>query len=273
MPREVFFNRPAGVGRASPLTFSRRERAVGVRATRRTDCVHETFVAPPQGKIMRARCFRDRREAGRALVPLLRAYVDRDDVVVLALPRGGVPVGYEIAMALRAPLDVFAVRKLGVPGREELAMGALAGAGDAVVDRALIEALGLSQKDVARVVDRERAELARRQILYRDHRPYPPIEGNVVILVDDGLATGASMYAAIDALRHLRPVRVVAAIPVAPPQTCRTLQQYADEIFCYETPDPFVAVSEWYEDFDQIDDAEVRRLLTDADMRRRTRIE
>jgi len=223
--------------------------------------------------MVRARYFRDRREAGRALAPLLGAYVDRDDVVVLALPRGGVPVGYEIATALPAPLDVFAVRKLGVPGREELAMGALAGAGDAVVDRALIEALGLSGADVTRVIERERAELLRRQNLYRDHRPYPRIEGNVVILVDDGLATGASMYAAIDALRHMHPVRVVAAIPVAPAETCRTLKRYADELFCCETPDPFIAVSAWYEDFEQVGDAEVRRLLTDADMQRRPQID
>jgi putative phosphoribosyl transferase len=222
---------------------------------------------------MRARCFRDRRAAGRALASLLSAYADRNDVVVLALPRGGVPVGYEIATAIHAPFDIFAVRKLGVPGHEELAMGALADGGGAVVDRALIEELGLSEADVARVVQRERAELARRQSLYRDHRPYPQIEGNVVILVDDGLATGASMFAAADALRHLHPARVVAAIPVAPPQTCRALHRYADDVVCYETPHPFVAVSEWYDDFDQVGDREVRRLLADADSKRRERVE
>jgi putative phosphoribosyl transferase len=222
---------------------------------------------------MRARCFHDRREAGRTLATLLRAYADRDDVVVLALPRGGVPVGYEIATALRAPLDIFAVRKLGVPGREELAMGALAGTGHAVVDRAFIEALGLSEAAVAHVVERERAELARRQSLYRDHRPYPLIENNVVILVDDGLATGASMFAGVDALRHMHPVRIVAAIPVAPAQTCRALRQYADEIVCCETPEPFVAVSEWYDDFDQVSDREVRRLLAKAEIKRRQRVD
>jgi putative phosphoribosyl transferase len=222
---------------------------------------------------MKARRFRDRRAAGRALAPLLIAYADRDDVVVLALPRGGVPVAYEIATALHAPLDVFAVRKLGVPGQEELAMGALAGAGNAVVDGALVKALGLSDADVARVVERERTELVRRQSLYRDHRPYPRIEGNIVILVDDGLATGASMLAALHALRHLCPGRIIAAAPVAPPQTCRSLRLSADDIVCYETPDPFVAVSEWYDDFDQVDDREVRRLLGDADARRRKRVD
>jgi predicted phosphoribosyltransferase len=240
---------------------------------RRPDRVHKTFVAALESERMRPRCFRDRREAGRALAPLLRVYAGRDDVVVLALPRGGVPVAYEIATALRAPLDVFTVRKLGVPGREELAMGALAGIGDAVVDFALIEELGLSGADIARIIERERAELLRRQNLYRDHRPYPRIEENVVILVDDGLATGASMFAVIGALRHMHPARVVAAIPVAPAEACRSLELVADELFCCETPEPFVAVSAWYEDFEQVGDTEVRRFLTDADMQRRPRID
>jgi putative phosphoribosyl transferase len=217
---------------------------------------------------MRGPCFRDRREAGRLLAPMLRAYAERDDVVVLALPRGGVPVGFEIALALGAPFDVFAVRKLGVPGQEELAMGALAGSGEAVVDRALIETLGLSRTDVARVIERERVELARRQNLYRDQRPYARIEGQTVIVVDDGLATGASMFAAVDALRQLHPARIVVAVPVGPAQTCQTLRQYADDIVCYQTPDPFGAVSAWYVDFDQISDQEVRRLLAEAGFKR-----
>jgi putative phosphoribosyl transferase len=221
---------------------------------------------------MKPRRFCDRREAGRALAPLLNAYAERDDVVVLALPRGGVPVGYEIATALHAPFDVFAVRKLGVPGHEELAMGALAGPGNAVVDCALIAQLRLSEAEVARVVERERAELGRRQSLYRDQRPDPHIEGRTVILVDDGLATGASMFAAVDAVRHLLPAQVVAAIPVAPPHTCQALCRFADEVVCCQTPEPFVAVSEWYDDFTQVGDREVRRLLADADVERRRRV-
>jgi putative phosphoribosyl transferase len=217
---------------------------------------------------MTARCFRDRSEAGRLLSPLLSAYAGRDDVVVLALPRGGVPVGYEIATALHVPFDVFAVRKLGVPGQEELAMGALAGAGETVVDRAMIETLGLSRADVARVIERERVELARQQRLYRDHRPYPRVEENIVILVDDGLATGASMYVAVEALRHMRPARIVVAVPVAPPDTFRILRLHADDVICYETPEPFGAVGAWYDDFNQVGDREVRRLLADADAKR-----
>jgi putative phosphoribosyl transferase len=216
---------------------------------------------------MRGLCFRDRREAGRLLAPMLREYAARDDVVVLALPRGGVPVGFEIALALGAPFDAFAVRKLGVPGQEELAMGALAGSGAAVVDRALIEALGLSRVEVARVIERERVELSRRQNLYRDHRPYPRIEGKTVIVIDDGLATGASMFAAVDALRQLNPARIIVAVPVGPAQTCQTLRQHADDVVCYQAPDPFCAVSAWYVDFDQISDQEVRRLLAEAGVR------
>jgi predicted phosphoribosyltransferase len=221
-----------------------------------------------ESKERRMARFRDRREAGRRLTPLLRDYAERADVVVLALPRGGIPVGFEIARALHAPFDSFAVRKIGVPGQEELAMGALAGAGEVVVDRTLIETLGLSKADVARVIERERVELTRRQRLYRDHRPYPPVAGNVVILVDDGLATGASMLAAVDALRHMHPAQIVVAVPVAPEQTCRVLRGQVDDVICCQTPEPFIAVGAWYDDFDQIDDREVRRLLTQAHLLR-----
>jgi len=211
---------------------------------------------------MRVRHFRDRREAGRLLAPLLRKYAGRSDVVVLALPRGGVPVGYEVAAALHVPLDVFAVRKLGVPGHEEFAMGALASVDETVVDGALIDAFSLSRAAVQRVIERERAELIRRQRHYRDRRPSPHVEGQVVILVGDGLAVGASLFAAVDALRHMRPARIVVALPVAPADTFHMLRRYADEVVVYTAPDSFEAVSAWYGDFEQVGDDEVRRLLT-----------
>jgi len=211
---------------------------------------------------MRVRHFRDRREAGRLLAPLLRDYAGRSDVVVLALPRGGVPVGYEIAGALHAPLDMFAVRKLGVPGHEEFAMGALASVDEAVIDGALIDAFSLSREAVQRVIERERTELIRRQCQYRDRGPSPHVEGRVVILVGDGLASGASMFAAVDALRHMRPARIIVAVPIAPADTCRTLRRHADELVLYIAPDSFESVSAWYEDVEQVGDDEVRRLLT-----------
>ena len=210
------------------------------------------------------RPYHDRREAGRALVPLLHAYAARDDVVVLALPRGGVPVAYEIAIALGAPLDVFAVRKLGVPGQEELAMGAIGTGGADVLNFEVIDALRISHGEVVRVAERERRELERRERLYRDNRPYPRIEGKTVLLVDDGLATGASMLVAVQALRQMRPDRIVVAVPVAPASTCAMLRRHADAVICAQTPVPFGGVGSWYVDFTQVSDDDVRLLLASA---------
>jgi len=204
--------------------------------------------------------FRNRREAGQALASLLLRYRDDPTAVVLGLPRGGVPVAHEVSRALHAPLDVFVVRKLGLPGHEEFAMGAIA-SGDVRVDNPDVLPLALPQDMVDAVVARERAELARREALYRGNRPPVALAGRTVILVDDGLATGASMRAAIAAVRLARPARVVVAVPVAAPETCRALQGEADEVVCARTPEPFMAVGAWYEDFAQTSDAEVHALL------------
>jgi putative phosphoribosyl transferase len=213
---------------------------------------------------MTPRRFRDRHEAGRCLVKPLLDYAGRRDVVVLALPRGGVPVAFEIARALHAPLDVLTIRKVGVPGCSEFAMGAVGSGGTQILDRCLIDRLGVSRREVLDAVERERRELNRRLSLYRDHRPFPRIDKNIVLLVDDGLATGASMVVAVGALRNLRPARIVLAVPVAPAATCRVLRGHADEVVCLQTPDPFVAVGAWYDDFAQVSDDEVRALLGDA---------
>jgi putative phosphoribosyl transferase len=212
--------------------------------------------------------FRDRREAGQLLASLLRHLHDRADVVVLALPRGGVPVAYEVALAIGAPLDVFAVRKLGVPGHEELAMGAIGSGGAYVLNYDLIDALGVTRGDIVRIAGREREELERRQHLYRDSRPYPDIEGKTVVLIDDGLATGASMLVAVNALRQKHPAQIIVAVPVAPPETCAMLREHADDVVCYETPEPFGGVGAWYEDFSQTTDDEVRAMLNEAALRR-----
>jgi predicted phosphoribosyltransferase len=208
--------------------------------------------------------FRDRREAGRTLARALQAYANRPDVVVLALPRGGVPVAYEVASALHAPLDVFTVRKLGVPGYEELAMGAVASGGVYVLDRELLDALGLHPEQFADVVRRELAELSRRESAYRSECPRPDVRGKTVILIDDGLATGASMLAAIAALRRLDPARIVVAVPVGSPETCDALRGAADEVVCAITPSSFSAVGAHYVDFRQTSDEEVRELLKAA---------
>jgi predicted phosphoribosyltransferase len=215
-----------------------------------------------------AQGFHDRRQAGRRLAPLLRHFAGRGDVVVLALPRGGVPIAYEVALAIGAPLDVFTVRKLGVPGHEEFAMGAIGSGGACVRNTDVIEALHISPDDVMRVVERERRELERREHLYRDHRPYPKLDGKVVIVVDDGLATGSSMLVAVNALRQEHPAKIVIAVPVAPPDTCTMLRGYADEVICCETPEPFGGVGAWYDDFSQVTDEEVRALLNQAVLER-----
>jgi erythromycin esterase-like protein/predicted phosphoribosyltransferase len=210
------------------------------------------------------RLFRDRRDAGRSLAGLLDGYRDRPDVVVLALLRGGVPVGYEVATALGAPLDVFAVRKLGVPDQEELAMGAIASGGTMVVDDDVMRGLDIAPEVVQRVAEREGRELVRREAAYREGRPSPEVAGKVAIVVDDGLATGSSMRAAVEALRALGPSRIVVAVPATPESTCRELSALADEIVCATTPSPFLAVGMSYWDFTQTSDEEVRDLLRAA---------
>jgi len=210
---------------------------------------------------MKPRFFRDRREAGRLLAAKLAAYANRPDVIVLALPRGGVPVAYEVARALNAPLDIFLVRKLGVPGYEELAMGAIATGGVRVLNDQLVGGLRIPDYIVDEVAASEQQELARRERLYRGDRPAPDVRGRTVILVDDGLATGATMLAAVKALRQQQPARIVVAVPTASPETCEQLRAEVDDIICAITPEPFHAVGLWYEDFSQTTDEEVRDLL------------
>jgi erythromycin esterase-like protein/predicted phosphoribosyltransferase len=205
--------------------------------------------------------FRDRREAGRLLAEKLAAYANRPDVVVLALPRGGVPVAYEVARALGAPLDLFIVRKLGVPGYEELASGAVATGGVRVLIPQIIDRLGIPNHLIDAVAAREEKELARRELVYRGGRPPPDVRGLTVILVDDGLATGATMHAAIQALRQQQPARIVVAVPTASPQTCEEMRVEVDDVICAITPEPFDAVGRWYQDFSQTTDEEVADLL------------
>ena len=210
---------------------------------------------------MKPQRFRNRTDAGRQLAAKLAAYANRPDVLVLALPRGGVPVGYEVARALGAPLDVFVVRKLGVPRYEELAMGAVATGGVRVLNDEIVRGLGISEREIDAAVGRELQELARRERLYRGDRPPPDVAGRTVIVVDDGLATGATMRAAIRALRQQEPRRIVVAVPTASPDTCEALKAEADDVVCAMTPEPFFAVGHWYEDFTQTTDDEVRDLL------------
>ncbi len=208
--------------------------------------------------------FHDRRDAGRQLAARLTQFGGRRDVIVLALPRGGVPVGYEVARALGAPLDVFLVRKLGVPGREELAMGAIASGGVRVVNQEVVRALGIPPEVIDQVAADEERELGRREREYRDGRPAPQVAGRVVLLVDDGLATGSTMRAAVLALRQMAPAAVVAAVPVGAPETCAAMNEVADDTVCAYTPEQFAAVGLWYQDFSQTTDEEVRQLLADA---------
>jgi putative phosphoribosyl transferase len=209
---------------------------------------------------MERRRFRDRTEAGHVLAERLRKYAGRDDVVVLALPRGGVPVAYEVAKALGVPLGVFVVRKLGVPGHEELAMGAIASGGLLVLDERLVRALGLDESQLEQAIATGLQELERREAAYGG-QDTPELEGKTVILVDDGLATGATMRAAALAVRRLNPARVVVAVPVAAEETCEQFRDVVDEIVCEVTPQPFHAVGLWYDDFSPTSDDEVRELV------------
>jgi len=208
--------------------------------------------------------FLDRYDAGRQLAGQLGRYADRDDVVVLALPRGGVPVAFEVAQTLNAPLDVFLVRKLGVPDQEELAMGAIASGGVRVLNEDIVRALGIPPEVIDAVTERERRELERRQWAYRDDRPTPDFRDRIVILIDDGLATGSTMRAAVAALRKRKPGWIVVAVPVGAADTCADLTREADEVVCLRKPEPFFAVGAWYEDFAQTTDQEVRDLLSQA---------
>jgi predicted phosphoribosyltransferase len=213
------------------------------------------------------RPFHDRSDAGRRLASELRSYEDRPEVIVLALPRGGVPVGFEVMSALHAPLDVFVVRKLGLPWHEELAMGAIAESDSGtvrVLDHDLLRTARVTEAELERVTENERAELARREHLYRGDRPFPDVTGKTVILVDDGLATGSTMRAAVAALRQEKPGRIVVAVPVAALETCNAFRDIADEIICAETPEPFTAVGQWYENFSPTTDDEVHELLERA---------
>ena len=212
--------------------------------------------------------FRDRTEAGEVLAEKLARYAGRGGVVVLALPRGGVPVGYEVAAALGTPLDAFAVRKLGVPWHRELAMGAIASGGVRVLNQDVIRSLGISDEIIEAVAEQEGMELERREAAYRDGRPAPEVAGKAVILVDDGLATGSTMRAAVAALRLQEPARIVGAVPIAARMVCEELRQVVDEMVCSAVPDSFHAVGLWYEDFRPTTDQEVQALLSQAARRR-----
>ena len=208
--------------------------------------------------------FQDRSEAGQTLARRLKSVIIDSDTLVLALPRGGVPVGFEIAQTLHVDLDVFLVRKLGVPGQEELAMGAIASGGVRVLNEPLIQHLGVSQSIIDRVTAREQYEIERRERLYREGRSALPIENRTAILVDDGLATGATMLAAARAVRAKKPKRIIVAVPVASRDACEEFRRQVDDVICAEIPEPFYSVGTWYEDFSQTSDAEVRQLLERA---------
>ena len=213
------------------------------------------FTSPP----MR---YANRREAGAVLAGQLRDFAGRTDVVVLGLPRGGMPVAFEVAKALQAPLDVFVVRKLGLPGHPELAMGAIASGGVRVLNDDLLRQLHVPTSAIDAVARAEQAELERRERAYRGARPPIPLEGRIVILVDDGLATGSTMRAAVLAIRRALPSQIVVAVPVGARETCRALEEVADDVVCARMPEPFTAVGLWYDNFEQTTDEEVRRLLS-----------
>lgn len=208
--------------------------------------------------------FQDRTAAGKALARKLAAYANRKDTLVLGLPRGGVPVAFEVAKALNAPLDVFLVRKLGVPGQEELAMGALASGGVRVLNEDIVRSLRLSDAVIDNVIAKEQREIERREQLYRQNRPLPVVSDRIVILVDDGLATGATMRAAVRAIEQQQPSQIVVAVPVSSPEAYRELSTQVDEIICVEIPQPFNSVGLWYDNFPQTPDEEVCDLLQQA---------
>ncbi len=208
--------------------------------------------------------FRDRTEAGQVLARCLQQYKNQPDVLILGLPRGGVPVAYEVARELNAPLDVFIVRKLGVPGHEELGMGAIATGGVRILHEGIVREVGISPETIEAVSAREQAELERRERLYRGDRPAPTIKGRTVVIVDDGLATGSTMKAAIQAVRQQDPRQVIVAVPTAPSETCEQLKESAEHVVCPLTPEPFFAVGGSYVDFSQTTDEEVRELIASA---------
>jgi len=214
-----------------------------------------------------SRRFENRAGAGRVLAGMLSAYADRTDTIVLGLPRGGVPVAYEVALALGLPLDIFLVRKLGVPGHEELAMGAIATGGVRVINDDVVGPLGIDAPTIDRVAVREQQELERREAAYRAGRPRPDVEGRTVLLVDDGLATGSTMLVAIRALNLQHPARIVVAVPTAAPFVCSEIGREVDEIICAISPEPFYAVGLWYDDFSETTDDDVRELLHQASRR------
>jgi putative phosphoribosyl transferase len=216
------------------------------------------------------RGFRNRKQAGSLLAEQLAAYANRPEVIVLALPRGGVPVALEVAKALHAPLDVVIVRKLGVPGQEELAMGAIATGGMQLLNNLVVRSLGISQKEIESAAAKERPELERRERLYRGDRPAPAIGGRTIILVDDGIATGTTMKVAIAALKQQQPSKIVVAIPVAPRSTCEEMRGEVDEVVCLLSPEDFMAIGAWYADFTQVPDQEVCDLLEQADVEAHT---
>jgi putative phosphoribosyl transferase len=208
--------------------------------------------------------FNNRTDAGQQLASKLMAYANRPNLLVLALPRGGIPIGVEVSKALNAPLDIFLVRKLGVPGHEELAMGAIATGGIRIINKNVVEYLDIPLEVIEIVAERESVELQRRELAFRGNRPAPEINGRTVILVDDGLATGSTMRAAVAALREQNPAGIVVGVPTASPSTCNELKEEVDDIICAITPEPFHAVGIWYEDFSQITDEEVHELLKET---------
>ena len=216
--------------------------------------------------------FRNRQEAGRELAARLAKYANREDVLILGVPRGGVPVAFEVATALHLPLDVFVLRKLGVPGHEELAFGAIGSGGARILNADIVSELGISELDISAATKEQTAELERREQLYRGNRPPFHVHGQTVILVDDGIATGASLRAAIHAIRKMRPAAIVVATPVAPRETCNHLRPEVDELICVQIPEPFYGVGEFYRDFSQVSDEQVVELL-DRALRQKTKKE
>jgi putative phosphoribosyl transferase len=208
--------------------------------------------------------FRDRTEAGKLLANQLTTYTNQHDVLVLALPRGGVPVAFEVARALHAPLDVIVVRKLGVPGQEELAMGAIATGGVRILNNDVVQFLDIPNELIDKIAANEQLELERREHLYRGDRPAYAVHGRTVILVDDGIATGATMHAAVEALKQQQPARILIAVPTAAPSTCDEFADEVDGLICVIRPEPFIAVGYWYRQFSQTSDEEVRNLLKQA---------